>query len=67
MIYIQSIGGPAVAKVVRAGLHPVKIPVAASARETLGRLQEVLRLPPPWLAKVMGVKARSLERFSAVA
>ena len=64
LLYIQSIGGPAAAKVVRAGIHPVKVPVAAPARETLVRLQETLRLPPPWLAKVMGVKAHSLEKFA---
>ena len=61
------IGGPAAAKVVRAGIHPVKIPAAGSARETLARLQETLRLPPPWLAKVMGVKAHSLEKFAVMA
>ena len=64
LLYIQSIGGPAAAKVVRGGIHPVKVPVAAPARETLARLQETLRLPPPWLAKVMGVKAHSLEKFA---
>ena len=64
LLYIQSIGGPAAAKVVRGGIHPVKVPVAAPARETLARLQQTLRLPPPWLAKVMGVKAHSLEKFA---
>ena len=64
LLYIQSIGGPAAAKVVRGGIHPVKVPVAAPARETLARLLETLRLPPPWLAKVMGVKAHSLEKFA---
>ena len=67
LVYIQSIGGPAAAKVVRGGIHPVKIPAAAPARETLARLQETLRLPPPWLAKVMGVKAHSLEKFAVMA
>lgn len=66
VLYIQSIGGPAAAKVVRAGIHPVKIPAAAPARTTLARLQETLHHPPPWLAKVMGVKAQSLEKFAAM-
>ena len=66
VVYIQSIGGPAAAKVVRAGIHPVKIPDAAPARATLARLQDTLHRPPPWLAKVMGVKALSLEKFAAM-
>jgi len=64
VVYVQSIGGPAAAKVVRAGSHPVKIPRPGPARDILMRLQETLLAPPPWLAKVMGVKARSLEKFA---
>lgn len=64
VVYVQSIGGPAAAKVVRAGAHPVKIPRSGPAREVLLRLQETLSNPPPWLAKVMGVKAMSLEKFA---
>ncbi len=64
VVYVQSIGGPAAAKVVRAGVHPVKIPRSAAARETLLRLQETLVSPPPWLAKIMGVKAASLEKYA---
>ncbi|MEW6678553.1 MAG: dinitrogenase iron-molybdenum cofactor biosynthesis protein [Pseudomonadota bacterium] len=64
MVYVQSIGGPAAAKVVRAGLHPVKVPTPAPAVEVLARLQAVLDAPPPWLAKIMGVEARSLARFA---
>jgi nitrogen fixation protein NifX len=61
--YFQSIGGPAAAKVVRAGVHPVKIAKSAPARETLVRLQQTLTSPPPWLAKVMGVNAASLASY----
>lgn len=64
IVYVQSIGGPAAAKVVRAGLHPVKVPTPAPATEVLARLQDVLDAPPPWLAKIMGVEARSLARFT---
>jgi nitrogen fixation protein NifX len=63
LVYVQSIGGPAAAKVVRAGVHPVKIPSAGPATDTLIKLQAVLDAPPPWLAKIMGVEARSLSRF----
>lgn len=64
IVYVQSIGGPAAAKVVRAGVHPVKIPTAGPARDTLTRLQAVLDAPPPWLARIMGVEAKSLSQFA---
>ena len=64
VVYVQSIGGPAAAKVVRAGAHPVKIADGAAAREVLARLQQTLITPPPWLAKTMGVKAESLAKFA---
>ena len=64
VVYVQSIGGPAAAKVVRAGAHPVKIADSAAAREVLARLQQTLITPPPWLAKTMGVKAESLAKFA---
>lgn len=67
LAYFQSIGGPAAAKVVRAGAHPVKIPQGGPAREILARLQKSLSSPPPWLAKAMGVPAASLESFRRLA
>jgi nitrogen fixation protein NifX len=63
ILYLQSIGGPAAAKVVRAGVHPVKQPKGGAAREVLVRLQEHLRTPPPWLARIMGVPAASLRKY----
>ncbi|MDD4930220.1 MAG: dinitrogenase iron-molybdenum cofactor biosynthesis protein [Gallionella sp.] len=64
IVYVQSIGGPAAAKAVRANVHPVKMPDGGQARATLQRLQAVLTAPPPWLAKILGVEARSLSRFA---
>ncbi len=63
IVYVQSIGGPAAAKVVRAGVHPVKKPSGGPAREALAELQGRLSSPPPWLAQIMGVPAASLARF----
>jgi len=63
IVYIQSIGGPAAAKVVRAGVHPVKLPTGGKAREVLVELQNRLVSPPPWLAQIMGVPAASLARY----
>jgi len=60
---VQSIGGPAAAKAVRANVHPVKVPDGGKAGVTLERLQTVLDAPPPWLAKILGVEAKSLSKF----
>jgi nitrogen fixation protein NifX len=66
IVYVQSIGGPAAAKAVRANIHPVKAPEGGKASIALQRLQAVLDAPPPWLAKILGVEAKSLSRFSEV-
>lgn len=64
VVYVQSIGGPAAAKVVRAGVHPVKVAQPGNARQALFRLQSTLDAPPPWLAKAMGVVPASLAKFA---
>ena len=51
IVYVQSIGGPATAKVVRAGVHPVKV-AGGTALATLAQLQQALQHPPPWLARM---------------
>lgn len=64
LAYMQSIGGPAAAKIVRAGIHPVKYPVGGDARQVLAQLQGTLSCPPPWLAKLIGREVSSLKRFT---
>lgn len=64
IVYVQSIGGPAAAKVVRANVHPIKFPQPTPARAALARLQGTLESPPPWLARIMGVEAKSLAQFA---
>jgi nitrogen fixation protein NifX len=64
IVYVQSIGGPAAAKAVRANIHPVKAPEGGQARIALQRLQAVIDAPPPWLAKVLGVESKSLGKFN---
>ena len=66
IVYVQSIGGPAAAKAVRANVHPVKAPEGGKAIIALQRLQAVLDAPPPWLAKILGVEAKSLSRFADI-
>lgn len=65
VMYIQSVGGPAAAKIVRAGIYPMKKPDGGSAQQTLEELQQVMQgTPPPWLAKVMGKDASKSLRFT---
>ncbi|MEW5756151.1 MAG: dinitrogenase iron-molybdenum cofactor biosynthesis protein [Pseudomonadota bacterium] len=57
ILYVQSIGGPAAAKVVKTGVYPIKWPQAGPAVEAMAELQRAMeRNPPPWLAKVMGIE-----------
>lgn len=64
--YVQSVGGPAAAKVVRFGIHPMKIPDGGKALDILAQLQQILAgTPPPWLAKAIGVPAEERKRFAA--
>ncbi len=64
VLYVVSIGGPAAAKVIKAGVHPIKMPAGAVADQALSQLQSVLAgTPPPWLAKVLGVSPENRVRF----
>jgi nitrogen fixation protein NifX len=66
VLYVVSIGGPAAAKVVRADIHPIKIPQGGKAREVLEKLKDVLSsAPPPWLAKAMGMGAEERARIQS--
>lgn len=64
LLFIASIGGPAAAKVVRAGVHPIKKPQGGEAQEAVAELLGVIgEDAPPWLAKVMGCAAEQRVRF----
>lgn len=64
VLFVASIGGPAAAKVVKAGVHPIKYPAGGNARERIAALQKVIvDSPPPWLAKAMGHDDESRVRF----
>jgi nitrogen fixation protein NifX len=68
VMYVQSIGGPAAAKVVRAGIYPMKVAEGGKAPEVLAKLQSVMGgTPPPWLAKIIGIPAEKRTKFSAEA
>lgn len=64
VLYVASVGGPAAAKIVKLGIHPIKLSVVDSIQEVIGQLQSVIAgTPPPWLAKVMGIEANDRFRF----
>ncbi len=64
VLYVVSIGGPAAAKVVRAGIYPMKVADGGDAADVINKLQQVMQnSPPPWLAKILGVNAEDRVRF----
>jgi nitrogen fixation protein NifX len=64
VLFVQSIGGPAAAKVISAGLYPLKFAEGGSARVHLDELRrKMASLPPPWLAKAMNVPVEDRIRF----
>jgi hypothetical protein len=65
VLFIQSIGGPAAAKVIRADIYPIKIPDVTDALEQLTQFQMVFDAPPPWMAKALGRSAEERKRFLA--
>jgi len=65
VLYVVSVGGPAAAKVIKAGIHPIKMPAGGEAGIVLSQLQGVLASsPPPWLAKILGVAPEQRARFA---
>ncbi|WP_431066340.1 dinitrogenase iron-molybdenum cofactor biosynthesis protein [Methylotuvimicrobium sp.] len=65
VLFVQSIGGPAAAKVIRADVYPIKVPDVAEAPDQLVEFQRVFDAPPPWLAKALGRSAEERKRFKA--
>lgn len=62
VLYVASVGGPAAAKIVKLGIHPMKLDEVVSLAGIITQLQAVMAgSPPPWLAKAMGIEAS--ERF----
>ena len=61
VLYSLSIGGPATAKIIKQGVHPIKLSDTSSINNIIEQLQYVLSTsPPPWLAKTMGLAKSSL-------
>jgi nitrogen fixation protein NifX len=64
IVFVASIGGPAAAKVIKAGAHPIKKQAAVPASEEIANLQQAIAEDAsPWLAKAMGHSAEQRVRF----
>lgn len=58
VLYMVSVGGPAAAKIIHAGIYPMKKIEGGEATDVIKELQQVMTgSPPPWLAKILGVTA----------
>lgn len=54
IVYCESIGGTSAAKVIRAGIHPMKTPEPLPIEDLLVRFQRMLQdNPPPWIKKIV--------------
>lgn len=65
VLFVQSIGGPAAAKVIRADVYPIKVPDVTEALVKLKEFQKVFDAAPPWLAKALGRGAEERKRFNS--
>lgn len=57
IMYCESIGGTAAAKVIRAGINPMKVQEARKIEEVLSELVDMINgNPPPWVKRIMNVE-----------
>lgn len=55
LLFALAIGGPSAAKIVKAGVHPIKRKDAEPITSVLEQTQEMLQgTPPPFLRKILG-------------
>lgn len=65
IVHVTSIGAGAAARVVNAGVMPLKLPEGTPVAETVSRLQTVLQgSPPPWLRKLLRQSDPTAPRWS---
>lgn len=57
IMYCESIGGTAAAKVIRAGIHPMKVAEATPIEDILKTLVAMINgNPPPWIKNIIQMK-----------
>lgn len=69
IMYCESIGGTAAAKVIRGGINPMKVQEPRKINEILTELVTMINdNPPPWVKKIMNIQTTEdprLERWVA--
>jgi predicted Fe-Mo cluster-binding NifX family protein len=64
LMLVKSIGIPDMARIMKAGIYPVKYPQGCCVQDALGDIQQILHdAPPPWLGKLMGQQDRFRRRL----
>ena len=64
LLFVRAIGGPAAARVVRAKVHPIKLPADEPIGQVIERVSTMLKgNPPPWLRKALRDGDAGDERF----
>jgi len=57
IMYCESIGGTAAAKVIRAGIHPMKVQEPTLIESILNELVQMINgNPPPWIKRIMNIE-----------
>lgn len=69
LMYCESIGGTAAAKVIRAGINPMKVQEPRKIEDVLKELVVMINdNPPPWIKQIMNIETTEdprLERWTA--
>lgn len=65
MLYCESIGGTAAAKVIRAGMNPMKVQEPRKIEDVLNELVEMLNdNPPPWIKQILNIETKEDPRLA---
>ncbi|MBN2816503.1 MAG: nitrogen fixation protein NifX [Campylobacterales bacterium] len=65
IMYCESIGGTAAAKVIRGGINPMKVQEPRSIEEVAAELVEMINgNPPPWVRKIMNIQTAEDPRLA---
>ena len=65
IMYIESIGGTAAAKVIRAGINPMKVPEPRRIEDVLKELVEMINdNPPPWVKRIINMETTDDPRLA---
>ncbi|MDD2791350.1 MAG: nitrogen fixation protein NifX [Sulfurimonas sp.] len=65
IMYCESIGGTAAAKVIRGGINPMKAEEDRKIEDILSELVEMINgNPPPWVKKIMNIETNEDPRIA---